>query len=209
MYATGRRPNTRGHGAGRGRRRLTAPTARSWSTNTRRPAVPQHLRRRRRHRPAQPDAGGDPRGPRLRRDRVRQEADRRRSRQTCRHAVFSSRRVGVVGLTEAGAPPSRRVDIYRTSFRPLKHTLSGRDEKMHDEAGGRRAPAERVLGCQMVGLDAAEMIQIAGDRREDGRDQGQFDRPSPSTRPPPRSSSPSPSPGKANRAAYPQSWNGK
>jgi len=45
-------------------------------------------------------------------------------------AVFSHPPVGSVGMTEAFARMQfGAVDIYRTSFRPLKHTLSGRDEK--------------------------------------------------------------------------------
>ena len=47
------------------------------------------------------------------------------------HAVFSQPPVSVVGLTEAAARLMYgAVDIYRSTFRPLKHTLSGRDERM-------------------------------------------------------------------------------
>ena len=43
-------------------------------------------------------------------------------------AVFSEPEVGVVGLTETQARERfHRVDIYKSSFRPLKATLSGRD----------------------------------------------------------------------------------
>src|SRR5213593_2530878 len=45
-------------------------------------------------------------------------------------AVFSEPEVGVVGLTEAQAcERHQKVDIYKTSFRPLKATLAGRDTR--------------------------------------------------------------------------------
>jgi glutathione reductase (NADPH) len=67
-------------------------------------------------------------------------------------AVFSQPEVGVVGLTEAQARASHAtVDIYKTGFRPMKHTLSGRDGRMlmklvvdgESARGGRNGPASR------------------------------------------------------------------
>ena len=77
------------------------------------------LGRRRRHRPRQPDAGRDPRGPRLRRHRVRRQADAR-STTTGPHARCSRQPpIGTVGLTEAEARGgTATVDIYKTRFRP-------------------------------------------------------------------------------------------
>jgi glutathione reductase (NADPH) len=75
-------------------------------------------------------------------------------------AVFSEPEVGAVGLTEADARERyARVDIYKTTFRPLKATLSGRQTRVLmklvvDAATG------RVLGCHIVGEGAAEMIQL-------------------------------------------------
>ena len=74
-------------------------------------------------------------------------------------AVFSEPEIGVVGLTEAAACRSlRKVDIYKTVFRPLKHTLSGRDTRtfMKLVVDG---TTDRVVGCHIVGSDAAEIIQ--------------------------------------------------
>ncbi|MBM3531077.1 MAG: glutathione-disulfide reductase [Alphaproteobacteria bacterium] len=77
-------------------------------------------------------------------------------------AVFTEPEVGVVGLSEADACRTfRRVDIYKTSFRPMKATLSGRDTRtfMKLVVDG---DTDRVLGCHIVGPDAGEMIQLIG-----------------------------------------------
>ncbi|MEK9797418.1 MAG: glutathione-disulfide reductase, partial [Alphaproteobacteria bacterium] len=45
-------------------------------------------------------------------------------------AVFSQPPVGTVGLTEAEAREKYGdVSIFKSSFKPLKHTLTGRDEQ--------------------------------------------------------------------------------
>ena len=73
--------------------------------------------------------------------------------------MFSQPPVGTVGLTEAFARlQCGAVDIYRTTFRPLKHTLSGRDEKTMMKLVVDRA-TQRVVGVHMVGLDAPEIVQ--------------------------------------------------
>ncbi|HKY08045.1 MAG TPA: glutathione-disulfide reductase [Candidatus Binatia bacterium] len=73
-------------------------------------------------------------------------------------AVFSTPNCGTVGLTEAEARQNFEVDIYRTFFRPLKHTLTGRDERTMMKLVVDRS-TDRVLGCHMVGPDAGEIIQ--------------------------------------------------
>jgi glutathione reductase (NADPH) len=77
-------------------------------------------------------------------------------------AVFSEPEVGTVGLTEAQACQRlAKVDVYKTSFRPLKMTLAARDMRaffklvVDGESG-------RVVGCHIVGPDAGEMIQLIG-----------------------------------------------
>jgi len=77
-------------------------------------------------------------------------------------AVFSEPEVGTVGLTEAQACERlAKVDVYKTSFRPLKMTLAARDMRAFfklvvDGENG------RVVGCHIVGPDAGEMIQLVG-----------------------------------------------
>ena len=74
-------------------------------------------------------------------------------------AVFSHPNLGTVGLTEAEARARLgAIDVYRSTFRPLKHTLSGRDEKALMKLVVDRA-SDRVVGCHMIGPDAGEIIQ--------------------------------------------------
>ncbi|HEX2117152.1 MAG TPA: glutathione-disulfide reductase [Alphaproteobacteria bacterium] len=73
-------------------------------------------------------------------------------------AVFSQPPVGTVGLSEASARLLGEVDVYKAVFRPMKHTLSGRDEKVLMKLVVERA-SDRVLGAHMVGPDAPEIIQ--------------------------------------------------
>jgi glutathione reductase (NADPH) len=73
-------------------------------------------------------------------------------------AVFSTPPVGTVGLSEREARQHHAVDIYRARFRPMKHTLSGRDERTMMKLVVDRQ-SDRVLGCHMVGADAPEIIQ--------------------------------------------------
>jgi glutathione reductase (NADPH) len=90
-------------------------------------------------------------------------------------AVFSHPPVGTVGLTEAFARlECGGVDIYRTTFRPLKHTLSGRDEKTMMKLVVERA-TQRVVGAHMVGLDAPEIIQAIAIAVKMGATKQQFD----------------------------------
>jgi glutathione reductase (NADPH) len=75
-------------------------------------------------------------------------------------AVFSEPEVGAIGLTEAQARARfAKVDIYRTMFRPLKATLSGRDTTVLLKLVV-DGVTDRVLGCHIVGADAGEMIQL-------------------------------------------------
>jgi glutathione reductase (NADPH) len=75
------------------------------------------------------------------------------------HAVFSLPPVGVVGLSEVQARELfANVKTYKTTFRPLKYTLSGRNERTLMKLVV-DADSQRVLGAHMVGPDAPEIIQ--------------------------------------------------
>jgi len=74
-------------------------------------------------------------------------------------AVFSQPNLGTVGLTETQAREQfGDIVIYKSSFRPLKHTLSGRDEMTFMKLIVDQK-TDRVLGCHMIGADAGEIIQ--------------------------------------------------
>jgi glutathione reductase (NADPH) len=90
-------------------------------------------------------------------------------------AVFSQPPIGTVGLTEAEARQSLgAVDVYRSSFRALKNTLSGNQEKTLMKLVVDRA-SDRVVGCHMVGPDAGEIIQGLGIALKCGATKAQFD----------------------------------
>jgi len=77
-------------------------------------------------------------------------------------AVFSEPEVGAIGMTEAVARERlARVDIYKTSFRPMKMSLAGRDTRAFFKLVV-DGETDRVVGCHIVGADAAEMIQLVG-----------------------------------------------
>ena len=91
-------------------------------------------------------------------------------------AVFSQPPVGTVGLSEMQARAHYgEVDVYVTSFRTLKHTLSGRDERTMMKLVVERA-GQRVVGCHMVGADAPEIIQGFAVAIKCGATKEQFDR---------------------------------
>jgi glutathione reductase (NADPH) len=74
-------------------------------------------------------------------------------------AVFCQPNIGTVGLTEHEARDTHaQVDIYRSNFRALKHTLSGSDEKTLMKLIVDRE-TDKVLGVHMVGPEAGEIIQ--------------------------------------------------
>jgi glutathione reductase (NADPH) len=77
-------------------------------------------------------------------------------------AVFSQPEVGTVGLTEAQARAQfSHVDIYKTSFRPIKATLSGSEIRVLMKLIV-DAATDRVVGCHIVGPEAAELVQVIG-----------------------------------------------
>ncbi len=90
-------------------------------------------------------------------------------------AVFSHPEIGTVGLTEAQAlADGHSIDVYKSTFRPLKHTLSGRDTRSQfklivDSKTG------KILGCHIFGFDAAEIIQIVAVTLKMGTTKADFD----------------------------------
>jgi glutathione reductase (NADPH) len=75
-------------------------------------------------------------------------------------AVFSQPELGSVGLTEEDARGRfDKIEIFKTNFRPMKHTLSGRDERtlMKLVVDGLTGS---VVGAHIMGVGASEMTQL-------------------------------------------------
>ena len=74
-------------------------------------------------------------------------------------AVFTHPNIGTIGFTESAARARfEKIRVYRTDFKPLRHTLSGHTERtlmklVVDDA------SDKVVGLHMVGADAGETIQ--------------------------------------------------
>jgi glutathione reductase (NADPH) len=91
------------------------------------------------------------------------------------HAVFGQPPVGTVGLSEAAASAAyESVDVYTATFRPLKYTLSGRNERTLVKLVV-DAASQRVVGAHMVGPDAPEIIQGIAIAVKAGLTKEQFD----------------------------------
>jgi glutathione reductase (NADPH) len=90
-------------------------------------------------------------------------------------AVFSQPEIGTVGYTEESAREMfRHVDIYKTSFRPLKNTLSGRTERVLMKLVV-DAETDKVIGAHILGPDAAEIIQALAIAVKMGARKADFD----------------------------------
>jgi len=74
-------------------------------------------------------------------------------------AVFTHPSVGTVGLSEQAARERYgEVRVYRSDFKPLKHTLSGSSERTLMKLVV-DAASDRVVGLHMVGDEAGEIVQ--------------------------------------------------
>jgi len=75
-------------------------------------------------------------------------------------AVFTTPELAAIGLTEAKAlMQGHAIDVYKSTFRPLLHTLGGRPVRtlMKLIVDSR---TDKVLGCHIFGDHASEIIQI-------------------------------------------------
>ena len=73
-------------------------------------------------------------------------------------AVFSTPPIATVGLTEEQAAEHGPLDVYVSTFTPMRHTLSGRARKsmlklLVDQG------TQKVVGAHMLGEDAPEIMQ--------------------------------------------------
>lgn len=90
------------------------------------------------------------------------------------NAVFSLPPVGTVGLSEEAAREYGDLRIYRARFRPMRHTMTGREDRSMMKLVV-DAASDRVLGCHMVGEDAPEIVQGMAVGVKAGLTKAQFD----------------------------------
>jgi glutathione reductase (NADPH) len=90
-------------------------------------------------------------------------------------AVFTTPEIGTVGLTEAQAREKfATVDIYQTTFRPMKATISGGPDRVRMKIVV-DGDNDRVLGVHVLGDDAGEMAQLLAISLKLGAKKADFD----------------------------------
>ncbi|MAL77167.1 MAG: hypothetical protein CMM62_19555 [Rhodospirillaceae bacterium] len=90
-------------------------------------------------------------------------------------AVFSQPPIGTVGLSEAEARTKYgEVDVYCSEFRPMKHTMSGSDERSFMKLIV-DVKSDRVVGLHMVGPESGEIAQGFGVAMKAGATKADFD----------------------------------
>lgn len=91
-------------------------------------------------------------------------------------AVFSSPPIGTVGLSEQEAREQNfDIAVYKADFKPLQHTLSGRDERTMMKLIV-DTTTDRVIGLHMIGPDCPEMLQGFAVAFSAGATKADFDR---------------------------------
>ncbi|GIL39526.1 glutathione-disulfide reductase [Roseiterribacter gracilis] len=92
-------------------------------------------------------------------------------------AIFSTPPIGTVGLSEAKAFERYHggIDVYKSEFRPLRHTMTGRQRRTLMKLLVDRA-TDKVVGVHMVGEDAPEILQGFAVALNAGATKADFDR---------------------------------
>jgi glutathione reductase (NADPH) len=90
-------------------------------------------------------------------------------------AVFTRPELGAVGLTEEAARAREPIEVYATTFRPMRSAFAGAQERVMMKLVVSRA-TRRVLGCHIVAPEAGEMIQLAAIAVKMGATKEDFDR---------------------------------
>jgi len=90
-------------------------------------------------------------------------------------AVFTQPEFGTIGQTEEEAREQEPVEIYSTSFRPMRTAFAGKSDRVMMKLVVSKA-TRKVLGCHIVAPQAGEMIQLAGIAVKMGATKEDFDR---------------------------------
>jgi len=90
-------------------------------------------------------------------------------------AVFSTPELASIGLSEAKAlARGHSIDVYKSTFRPLLHTLGGRQVRTHMKLIV-DSTTQKVLGCHIFGDHASEIIQVVAVTLRMGATKQDFD----------------------------------
>ncbi len=90
-------------------------------------------------------------------------------------AVFTQPELGTVGLTEEAAREIEPIEVYCTSFRPMRTAFAGSPDRVLMKLIVSVA-SRKVLGCHIVAPEAGEMIQLAAIAIKMGATKEDFDR---------------------------------
>ncbi len=90
-------------------------------------------------------------------------------------AIFTQPEMGTVGLSEEDAAARGPIDVYTTSFKPMRQAFAGEQEKVFMKLVVCQT-TQRVLGCHIVAHAAGEMIQLAGIAIKMGATKADFDK---------------------------------
>ncbi len=91
-------------------------------------------------------------------------------------AVFTQPcELGSVGQSEEAARDAGPIEVYATSFKPMRSGFAGRNHRVMMKLIV-CADTRRVLGCHIVAPEAGEMIQLAGVAIKMGATKEDFDR---------------------------------
>lgn len=89
--------------------------------------------------------------------------------------VFTQPELGTVGLTEEAAREQEDVEVYSTSFNPMRTAFGDRPNQVLMKLVVSRA-SRKVLGCHIVSDGAGELIQMVGIAVKAGLTKEDFDR---------------------------------
>ncbi len=90
-------------------------------------------------------------------------------------AVFTQPELGTVGLSEEAAREQEEIEVYCTSFRPMRTAFAGHPHRVLFKLIVSKA-TRKVLGCHIVADAAGELIQMVGIAVKAGLTKEDFDR---------------------------------
>jgi glutathione reductase (NADPH) len=90
-------------------------------------------------------------------------------------AVFTQPEIGHIGLTEEQARDVEPIEVYATTFRPMRTAFADRPDRVMMKLVVSQA-TRKVLGCHIVAPEAGEMIQLAAIAITMGATKEDFDR---------------------------------